>query len=364
MTKTTSRLAREGVVSFGDASLSIWEEGLRAARDIGAACAWERQFKREVFARIIQTLNRLGWTCVVPEDYVKQYGLSFARNRRECHKGDLKGWLEICGRTVKFETWQGVNTPTRPDHGGRYESNKEACMPYVLRLEMERTRRRIRDYLLAVFTGYTFNPKRMSWTRRPLEQTAAQRIADSYAESSHFRGDMAAYLARNGYDLLPSYNCTSLDGERIQHGDRVWFRHHSGRVFEGTAFYNINNMWWVVTGRYDLHNVGTHDIWTRCPTNPRVKRNERERRRRLENLMAEATKGMQFERAALFRDLLFQPGQQLYVIRGPQDTYWAPGSCGYRNDIVHAGRYTLDEARRILGPDLKSGRGDHAIPIN
>ena len=36
-------------------------------------------------------------------------------------------------------------------------------MPYLLRLEMERTRRRIRDYLCAVFSGYRFDPKDPEW---------------------------------------------------------------------------------------------------------------------------------------------------------------------------------------------------------
>lgn len=65
-----------------------------------------------------------------------------------------------------------MNTPTRPDHGGRYESNLEACMPYVLRLEMERTRRRIRDYLCNVFSGYTFDSKSRSIYRKPLEKNS------------------------------------------------------------------------------------------------------------------------------------------------------------------------------------------------
>lgn len=363
MTKTIGRIARDGVIHFGDGSISVWEEGLHPGMSYTERDAWELRFKREVFARFIQTLNRIGWTCVVPQDYVKQYGARFARDRRECHKGDLKGWLEISGRVVRFETWQGVNTPTRPDHGGRYESDLEGCMPYLLRLEMERTRRRIRDYLLAVFTGYTFDEKHRSICRRPLAQTAMEKIQESYAESSHFRGDMAAYLKRNSYAELPSYSCTSLDGDRIEHGQRVWFKDYDGRVGEGTAYYNINNMWWVVTGRYDARNVSTGDIWTRRPLNPRVKRNARQRRLRLERLLADAIKAMAFERAMLLRDLLFPKDEQLYVIKSNQGNWWGPDGCGYRKDIADAGKYTADEVRRILGPAMRASRGDYAIAI-
>lgn len=373
MTKTTGRIAREGSISFGDASLSVWEESIPApigAGGIKARDAWEKAFKREVFARIVQTMNRLGWTCTMPEidaRDIKHYGGNVARwaaeRKRLCIKGDLKADLEVCGRCIDLKMFQSVNTPTRPDHEGRYESDKEAVMPYVLRLEMERTRRRIRDYLLAVFTGYTFDPKSRSAYRRPLSRTALEKIADDYAESWHFKGDMAAYLKQNSYTELPSYNCTSLDGDRIEHGQRVWFKDRDGRVCQGTAYYNINSMWWVVTGRYDARNVSTGEIWTRCPPNPRVKRNASQRRQRLERLLADAAKAMNFERAILLRDLLFPRGEQLYVIKSDQGNWWGPDGRGYRKDIVDAGKYTADEARRVLGPTMRASRGDYAIAI-
>lgn len=358
------QIDRQGTVSFGDASVSVWEEGIRAARDAGGHAgekAWELAFKRQVFARIVQTLNRLGWTCVVPQDYVKQYSLSFASDRRECSKGDLKGFLDVSGRCIEFEMWQGVNTPTRPDHGGRYESNKEDCMPYVLRLEMERTRRRIRDYLCNVFSGYKFDSKHRSIYKRPMQFTAMELIEQSYAESWHFKGDMAAYLKQNGYAELPSYNCTSRDGQRIQHGQRVWFQDYDGRVGEGIAYYNINNRWWVVTGRYDLRNIGTGNIWVKRPENPRVKRNERQRRKRLEGELAKAVKAMDFDRAKVLKAILWpQPEPLFHIIKN--GAYFGPNYSGYTTNPVDAGKYTQAELKPYAD-GIK--RGDlQAIPVS
>jgi hypothetical protein len=73
---------------------------------------------------------------------------------------------------------------------------------------------------------------------------------------------------------------------------------------------------------------------------------------------------MNFERAALLRDLLFPKGEQLYVITAPDGAYWAPDSCGYRSQLVDAGRYTEVEAKRILGGSLRSDRGDQAVAVN
>ena len=125
------QIERTGTIHFGDASFSIWEEGLGGTpkeRD-----NWERKFKREVFARIIQQLNRLGWT-VGPWEDAAHYK-AIANNHRSCNKGPLRGELEASGRIIKFEMFQAINCPTRPDHEGRYESDKEGVMPYLLRLD-------------------------------------------------------------------------------------------------------------------------------------------------------------------------------------------------------------------------------------
>ena len=55
------QINRTGRVSFGDASLCVWEEGLGGS--LQERDAWEKAFKRQVFKRIIQALNRLGWKC-------------------------------------------------------------------------------------------------------------------------------------------------------------------------------------------------------------------------------------------------------------------------------------------------------------
>ena len=361
---------REGCVSFGDASLSVWEDTMPSLSGLDAhkkRDAWESAFKRQVFARIVQTLRRIGWTVEQPAinlHDVKHYSGRVARWATERHrnysKGDLKGELEISGRSINFQMWQGVNTPNRPNHGGRYESDKEGCMPYVLRLEMERTRRRIRDYLCNVFDGYNFDSKHLSIYRKPLQFTAMELIEQSYAEGSHFKGDMAAHLKQNGYKELPGYNCTSRDGQRIQHGQRVWFKDYDGRIGEGIAYYNINNMWWVVTGRYDRRNISTGDIFVKCPENPRVKRNEHQRRKRLEGELAKAVKAMDFDRAKVLKGILWpEPEPLFHIIK--QGAYFRPNYCGYTDNQVDAGKYTKAELKPYAD---QIARGDpQAVPV-
>lgn len=350
MPLTKGRINREGRVSFGDASLAVWEEGLKSRMTWKEKEAWERQFKRDVFARIVQQLRRMGWTVTMPpidQHAVKHYGGGVARysaeRKRICMKGDLKGDLEISGRHIEFKMFQSINCPTRPDHEGRYEWDKEACMPYVMRLEMERTRRRIRDYLCNVFEGYSFDESRGGRHWRKHGRMAMDAINASYAESWHFKGDWPAYLAAN--NGLP-YNRKSADGILLEHGQRVWFFDRKGRICTGQALYNINNMWWVVTGRYDYTNEACFNLYGRLPENSRVKRNAGLRRKRLEGLLADAVKGMKFERAAALRDLLFPKGEQLFVVLHEEHgAYHCSGFSGYAKDIVDAGRFTADEVK-------------------
>lgn len=336
----STRIDRAGTVNFGDASISIWEEGISAARAEGGFAgvkAWEQKFKREVLKRIVQTLNRLGWT-VGPWDKTEQYKC-IALNHRTCSKGGLKGELDVSGRCIKFEMWQDV-TPPKNSNGGRYDFDKEDRMPYVLRLEMERTRRRIRDYLCNVFTGYTFNDKSSDGRSAKhgfMYLTALEWIAECYRTSWHFKGDTAAYK-------IEGYNSKSADGGTVQHGQPVWCFDYHGRIQQGTAYYNINNMWWVALGQYDVTNKASFELYTSCPDNPRVKRNADRRRKRLEGEMAKAIKAMKFERAAQLRDILFPGDQALFnVWHDEHQLYHRAGFCGYTADQSQAGKFTLDE---------------------
>lgn len=327
MSLTKGRLERAGRVVFHDAALHVWEEGI--PREWDAARAWERQFKHDVFKRIVQLLRRLGWT-VGPNTYIFT-----DNNNRYARKGDLRADLKLSGRHIEFDMFQNVNAPTRPDHGGRYEHNHESLMPYTMRLEMERTRRRIRDYLCNVFTGYQFevpNLKRGG-------ATALELIEQHYRESWHFKGDVSAYR-------ISDYNNKGADGGRIEHGARVWFADRKGRIVTATAYYNINNMWWVFTGKYDYTNMADFEIYTSQPENLRVKRNSDQRRHRLEREMSNAVAKKDFERAAALRDIAFPGAPQLFnVWHDEHQMYHCSNFCGYTRDQSKAGKFTADEVR-------------------
>lgn len=332
------QIKREGSVVFHDASMSVWEDGI--PREWNAAREWEREFKRQVFARIVQTLNRLGWALEIPADDIKRYGEKFARKNRYCRKGELQADLSISGRCIEFKMFQAINCPTRPDHEGRYEHNKEAAMPYLLRLEMERTRRRVRDYLCNVFAGYAFNDSKDRAGVGPgLGQITALEAASIRRRTS---GHYVAELDRARFNNDAG---TSGDGLPLENGMRVYAQDYRGRIVTGTAFYCLNGNWTIVTGIYSaLYNVWHKQVWVNSPGDLRRKRNESTRRKRLEAELNNAIAAMDFRRAEVLRDIIFPQREPLFVLwHRKHKAYHCAGFSGYANDQMQAGKFTRAE---------------------
>ncbi len=332
------QIDRTGKISFHDASLNIMEEGLGGSHTERAA--WEKLFKKQVFLRVIQQLNRLGWEVKLSAEHEKNYQC-IAKQFRECSKGDLKAELRVSGRCIEFQMWQGINTPTRPDHGGRYESNKEEVAPYLLRLEMIRTRRKIANYLINIFSGYSMSDKHdgRHTKRGPNGATAMEYLQNCYKSSWHFKGDLSKYQITDG-------NKKSADKKKIEHGSRVWFYSWKGRLCTGIAYYNINNMWWVVSGKYAVSNEGSHDLYIECPSDIRKKNNGRLRRSRLESELSSAIKKMDFKRAEVLKNILFKDEKVYLVYHTDHKAYHCSNFSGYTTNIIDAGKFTLTEAQR------------------
>jgi hypothetical protein len=311
VTLTKGRINRTGRVVFHDASVHVWEEGISDARATGgwkAEKEWERQFKHDVFKRIVQLLRRLGWT-VGPNTHIFK-----GNNNRFARKGDLKADLKLSGRHIEFDMFQNVNAPNRPDHGGRYEFHQESLMPYLMRIEMERTRRRIRDYLCNVFTGYEFEPPKIS---SPNPDPLAYFNDHWDGEYEKRRG---VHRFRRGVDGWPSddeinsWSRKDGDGTLMSHGDVRWIRDRKGRLQRGRVYGGINGMWLFVygPGHRDHTHKSAREFFTYHPgVTPRKLIDDGERRKRIERELSVAVEKMNFERAAVLRDVLFPGGSAL-----------------------------------------------------
>ena len=346
-----AQINRTGTVSFGDASLNIWEEPNR--RGVAQWDEWGKLFRKQVFKRVIQQLNRLGWS-VGEWDKADDYRC-IAHNHRSCQKGDLKAELDLSGRTIGFKMWQDVANITREDGLGRYEFDKETRMPYLIHLEMQRTRNRLRAYLCNVFAGYEFKDNSPN-TRRPGpgSLTALEWVGRQIRSSGHFVDELGHAPIRM------ECNARSAEGETITHGARVYTIDSKGRVITGDAYYQLNQSWYVISGIYGVQVSQASEIYLHNPGCLRVKRNERLRRQRLESEMAKAIKAMDFKRAQVLKDVLFPEDEPLYLIWHKGHSAWyAPNFCGYRNSANDAGKYTRAE----LGSYINENHLTKAVPL-
>lgn len=335
------RIERTGTVHFNDASLNVWE-----SPDGMAIGTWENEFKKVVFLRIVQQMNRMGWTCTIPEKMIKRYGMTFARSHRYCRHGELEAELSVCGRHIELKMYQNVQNIDN-QNGGQYCFDIEMRMTYQQRLRMEYTRRKLREYLCNVFSGYSFAPDRDPKVGPGRNQvTAMEWMQKRIRASGHYREELGHAT------IHQKSNETARDGGIIKHGEFVWYRdRHTKRIFKGQAFYCLNQSWMIVRGSYGHDVVQTYDIYVYEPDSLGRAVSAEQRRKRLEGLMQSAVASMNFERAAKLRDILFPKDEPLFMIWSEKHGggYFGPNYSGYTTDTVQAGKYTRAELKPYLG---------------
>ncbi|WP_245520704.1 MULTISPECIES: hypothetical protein [unclassified Mesorhizobium] len=305
-------------VNLHDTHIGIWQED-----------AQDRTFRADLFAPLIRAMRARGWHVGADPSVRKNYRILNA-NHRLAARGTLRASIEIAGRCIKVEFW-ATTWPMNNRNGRRYDFDKLARMDYLDRLRFHLEARRIVDWLRTL-APVTVKQNDVAGL------TALQRIEKSYAESWHTDKTLGRPVSKY------AYNHTARDGLKIEHGATVWFVDNGGRIGRGTAYYNLNSMWLVAADKFTLLNLSCGEIFCTPPTELRTKRNERQRRGRLEAELAAATRRMDFARAGLLRRILFGAEPVFMIWAKDHDAYYRPNYSGYTTDTIAAGRYTRAEA--------------------
>lgn len=304
-------------IRIHDASIGIWQDDARDA-----------SFRSDVYAALIRDMRARGWS-IKPDRRIHQHYRILSPDHRLGARGSLCCSIEIAGRVVTVEFWS-TTAPQSNRNGRRYDFDKMGRMRHIDRLRVELEFRRITRWL------ETLAPVKVS---RSAERgmPAMRRIEKSYAESWH--KDKALGRPHWRYD----YNRGSKDGALLEHGQSVWLADNKGRILRGTAYYNINNMWWVVAGG-KLFNEGSHSLYAMRPADLRTKQNERSRRSRLERELSIAVERMDFQRAHLLKQIVFGGEQSFLIWARDHQAYYRSQYAGYTTDRICAGKYTRAEA--------------------
>ncbi|WP_371346512.1 hypothetical protein [Ancylobacter sp. IITR112] len=338
-------------VRMHDTTVGIWQDNPN-----------DPTFKTEIFDGLIRLLRSRGWK-VTRDAHTHRHYRCLSKHHRMARKGNLRASLRLSGRAIEFEcwteTWQKVN-----QNGHRYDFDKRGRFDYIDRLRLDLEERAIIATLRAG-ADVTVSRSRPSPSTGAI--TAMSYIEAGYAESWHSYKE----LGRPKCDQ--AYNGKSRDGFQIEHGATVWTTDFKGRIVRGTALYNINNMWWVVTGPHGLLNQACHEIYVEQPEDLRRKRNGRARRNRLERELAQAVSSHHYSRAETLKRIIFGDEPIYRIWSRKNDCFYAPQYCGYTADENRAGRYTRAEAERevrrvphhlhAIGPDGRREDFDMAEAI-
>ncbi len=323
MVTDTKTERRTGCLSVHDSSLNLYEERVD-----------EADLKKAVFDPVIRFLRSKGWK-VGRDEQVHQHYRCLSPKRRYCRKGDLEASLELAGRSVKFEMFQNVANVSNPN-GGKYDFDKMQRMPYLLRKAAELTQRQL---IALLVQRHGYDVRLQSKKAGPQGITGREWIAREITSCCHYKPELGRA------DWHADYNRKTRDGQLLEHGQQIYFIDYRGRIGYGTAFYNLNNMWWILAGRYTVLNIHCGDIFAQAPADLRKKRNERIRRRRLEDELAHAVAALNFERAIVLKRVLFGEVPLFRIWSKRNDAYYGINFSGYTTDQTYAGKYTEQEVR-------------------
>ena len=304
-------------VRIHDASIGIWQDD-----------AQDASFRTDVYAALIRGMRVRGWS-IRRDPRIHWHHRCISANFRLGARGSLRCSIEITGRVVKVEFWS-TTAPQSNGSGRRYDFDKMARMHHLDRLRVELEFRRITAWLAMLA------PVKVTRSE-DADLTPMQCIEKRYAESWH--KDKTLGRPHWNYD----YNRGSKDGALLEHGQTVWLADGKGRIIRGTAYYNINNMWWVIAGG-KLLNEGSHSLYTKPPADLRIKQNARASRTRLEKELSVAVARMDFLRAQVVKRILFGSEQTFLIWARDHQAYYRAQYAGYTTDRINAGKYTRAEA--------------------
>lgn len=244
---------------------------------------------RMVFEKLRALLWRRGFALKIDPHIKKDYP-SLAKTKEYYHaqKGKLEARLE-CHRAIShIEFYQNVvfENPA----GGQYDFDRVQKMPYLVRVLFLLERGRITSLLKSLGLADTSDP-----TTFP---TPNHEVMHRIKTCGHWHGeDLFGWRPRPG-----SYGADKeRNSKQLLPGETKFYYHWATkRLSRGVIWYNLNNMWYVVSGN-QVKNIANFDLFDFSPDLPRRRAMPTEPERRRENLTSKLTatiKAKDFKKAS------------------------------------------------------------------
>lgn len=288
---------RDGTLGFHDTFISVYENNVD-----------EKEMHKTVYGPLVKFLRSKGFNIYRNPETIKHYRC-LSWNHHRGNKGDLEVMVELSGRCLKVEFFQNLNFENQ--HGGQYDFNKFQMMPYLVQKRFLVEASAVLNHLHGNH-GYKFgkhlegcSPCDIIKVLRGIHPTKEplKRFNDMWG-ADRFKRD------ENGWPLqseVSQYHNSDREGVVLSTGMFRWWRDRKGYLRRGTIYTNMNSMWQLVygPGRGDTTWLSAYELFTLQPTDCRrrdLPNNIREQR--LKKQLDKAVADMNFERAAVLRDIL------------------------------------------------------------
>lgn len=260
-------------------------------------------------------------------------------NYHKGNKGALEFKMNTSGRCLEINFFQNVVRENR--NGGEYDFDKRQKMPFLIGKQYDLERNKIAAFMAGL--GYTL-------TTKP-KTSGMDKIIERRAELNAFQG-------KDMYNRpVGSYNSETATKDTVKDGDTVYFKGRDMRWYVGTAYHNINNMWWILLSNDEVANVASFDLHHALPAGfPRGRQfSDDDRLKRQMSAMHKAVARGDLKQVAVLRALL-TPAESFYVLslkhtkRADRHIQlWGQSGNGYTYHIACAGKYSRDEIMAHMG---------------
>jgi hypothetical protein len=255
--------------------------------------AWKTPHKSLWWELLNFLQNKRGFD-VFKDERIEKHYKSLSNTHRQGKKADLEFKSDIYGNGFKIEFYQNIvfDNP----HGGQYDFDKFNKMPYLIKKSFLNEIYHIKRF---------FTEHNVTDNSDGLLKTAEEKVLKHIREyrQFHHKDQFESLQESIGHSPNETYNHLDQDKKQLFNGQVKYFRDSKGYLQRGTVYHHINNMWWVITNRFDYRNLGSGQLFDCSPS--QLNRKEHPRRsKKLETLKTEATKEENYEQAIVYRDIL------------------------------------------------------------
>lgn len=290
-------MSRNGKLHLHDTTISIWENHVD-----------EKQMHRAVYGPLVKFLRSRGFRMCRDPHTVKHYRC-ISWNYHVGKKGNLEVKVDISGRHLQVVFFQNVNFENK--NGGRYDFDKFEKMPYLMQKMFIKEASALL-YHLQGSHGYEYGKniggcsygqvinslRGINRSKNPLKG-----FNDTWGDD-RFARDETGWPTVSEYDH--GYN-KDREGVPLRNGMVRWIRGFNGYLKRGVIYTNMNDMWQVVYGPGERDTTWVHcrELFTLQSSDIRRRYfPKNHKKKKINEELAVAVKQMNFERAAILRDLI------------------------------------------------------------